>query len=189
MNTLINQLSQICFLTQEAKTALCDALRREWHPADYQLQKQHQPFNKIWLSVTGILHCYCEFEGEITTMGYTYPGESLIQDSFPLTMKRATVSIQALQAFSCFTITNTDIQNLINKFDCIESLFHTIKLDNYNKRLRDQAALLILPPEQRFLYILDNYPLLLTNTSKKQMSSYLKLGKNTFYALLKKHKI
>lgn len=189
MHNLINKLSQVCFLSQEARTALTQAVRLEHYPTGYVLQKQNHPFEKTWFFVSGLLHCYSKFSENIVTTGYIYPEETVVCDTFPHFKINSNMTIQALQAFSSFTISRESLEQVTNEHDNTKTLIHTIQRSNLSRHLRDSLALSNPSCEERLLYIFKNYPELILNTPRDYLLSYLRISKNTYYKLRKKLKV
>jgi CRP-like cAMP-binding protein len=190
----IGQLKKYITSIYPLTTEQLDAMTAAWQPFSAKrktiLTKAGDTKNYLYFVTEGVQRAfYLRENDKEATIVFTYPYSfSGVADSF-LTRRPSIYFFETLTASSFLRTSHAQMQELMNKYPAIESLFFKTTAWAFAGVLERQIELQCFSAEEKFRILLKRSPHVLQLIPHKYLASYLAIDASTFSKLLGSVKI
>ena len=180
MEQLLLFLDSIAPLSQELKGHLTSILKFRTLAKNDFLLKPGQYGDKISFLLKGLVRCYYDKEGKEITRWLLKEGDVVVSLNSFYTGKPSTEYIQSLEETTIGYITKTELDNIFEKY--AEFNWHGRILSTKYQLYWDDIiyATVMKTAEERYFWLISNYPELIQRVAGKHLASYLGMDVTTF---------
>lgn len=116
---------------------------------------------------------YSNKDGEEISVGFMFPNDFVSAYYSFLTKRPSLMAIQALSTVTIISISNTDLNNLCDKYKSAERIGRLNAERIYRRKEEREIALLTMSATERYVDLINRSPKLLQKIPLKYIASYL----------------
>lgn len=149
--------------------------------------KEGEICKDIFFLINGFVRMYyIDFDGSEINYRFTDKSNFFVDFQSFLTQKPSRYYWQAMQDSEVFTFPYKDVQQLYNTSSAWNN-FGRLMAEHVYLQLNERVdMLLFMKPEERYIYLINNYPDLLNQVSQFHLSSYLGIKPESLSRLRKR---
>ena len=151
---------------------------RNFSKGDYIL-KEGEICQDVYFLESGLIRIFDQQDDKENTSWLLKEGDIFISVASFFRQQPADESIVALEDCNCWRINYDQLEKTCKEFEEF-NVHRRIITEHYYCRYRDRAKILTLSPKERYAYLIEKEPELLTRVPLNLLSSYLNLPQRTF---------
>jgi CRP-like cAMP-binding protein len=179
MNEFLVILNSIHTISTELRSHLIQTLKTETRPKKSFLLKEGELCKSMFFIEKGLVRCYYEHNSKEVCSWFMKEGDLIVSVESFFQQKASYESIQVLEDCTLIGVQYDELQDMYKRFPEMNFIGRVLTEKYYTLSEQRLYSIRMLRAQERYKYLINNFPELIQRVPSKYLSSYLSVSEET----------